>query len=127
MTTSKKTAQPKPDIAAPAQSGGTQAEPLPADAVAELQALANTPVEQQDAVPQPSGAERASVGVESMDEAEPTKEPRYRIAARHPNGFWRCGRQWHPAGEVLTLSEIGGEAVLAILRLEAMLIVALEQ
>lgn len=127
MTTSKKAAQPKPDTTAPAQSGETQPEPLPAAAVAEAQALADTPVEQQDAAPQPSDAELASVGAESMDASEPTKEPRFRITARHPNGFWRCGRQWHPAGEVLTLSEIGGEAVLATLRLEPMLIVALEQ
>lgn len=54
-------------------------------------------------------------------------EPRYRITARHPKGFWRCGRQWHPDGELLTLSEIGGEAVLAMLRVEPMLIVALDQ
>ncbi len=48
---------------------------------------------------------------------------RYRIAARNQNGFWRCGRKWHPDGVVLTLDEIGGHGVLATLQDEPMLIV----
>jgi hypothetical protein len=97
MTTSKKTTQPKPDITAVAQTGETQAESLP-----------------------------AATGIDAPDVTEPASEPRYRITARHPNGFWRCGRKWHPDGEVLTLSEIGGEAVLAALQAEPMLVVAVE-
>lgn len=71
-------------------------------------------------------------GTETPSEAEPmpaplagelTQEPRYRITARHPNGFWRCGRKWLAQGEELSLSEIGGGAVLAVLRDEPMLVV----
>lgn len=97
MTPSKKTTQPKPDIAAVALPGNTQAESLP-----------------------------AATSIAAPDVTEPATEPRYRIAARHPQGFWRCGRKWHPDGEVLTLSEIGGEAVLAALQAEPMLVVAVE-
>lgn len=96
MTTSKKTIQPKPDITAVAQTGETQAESLP-----------------------------AATGIDAPDVTEPATEPRYRIAARHPQGFWRCGRKWHPDGEVLTLSEIGGHKVLDQLREEPMLVVSM--
>lgn len=50
--------------------------------------------------------------------------PRFRIASRNKIGFWRCGRQWHSDGGVpLTLAEIGGAEVLAVLRAEPMLTV----
>lgn len=126
MTPSKKTAQPKPDITTPAQPSGTQLEPLPAAAGAEAQTPADASVERQDVAPQTAGAEVGSDLADALDAAQPTKEPRYRITARHPQGFWRCGRKWHPDGEVLTLSEIGGDTVLATLLAEPMLIVAVE-
>lgn len=53
--------------------------------------------------------------------------PHYKVAARNPAGFWRCGRKWHPDGEVLTLAEIGGEQVLALLLAEPMLVVQVQE
>lgn len=117
MTTPKKTA-PAKAAAAPA---------LPVTAEVAPQTLDATTGEPPHVDAEPG--EDAEVSHESEAAAvagDLAQEPRYRIAARHPNGFWRCGRQWHPDGEVLTLSEIGGEAVLAVLQAEPMLVVAVE-
>lgn len=113
MATSKKSPA-KPDPTPPPASGDDHLDSLPVDAVATEQASIDTPVEQQDAV------------LQCEDGNGGHQEPRYRISSRHPNGFWRCGRKWHPDGEVLTLSEIGGQTVLAALRAEPMLIVVEE-
>jgi len=70
---------------------------------------------------EPAASEEADVAAPLAPEL--TQEPRYRVSSRSRDGFCRAGRRWHPDGEVLTLSALGGLAVLNALRDEPMLVV----
>lgn len=96
MTVSKKAAPAKPDAPTAVPPGET---------------------------PEPSLPVATEIGSPAPADAAPADEPRYRITARRADGFWRCGRKWLACGEELSLSDIGGESVLAALRAEPMLVV----
>lgn len=117
---------PQPNTAEPAAAGQPEVVSLPVDA--DTQAAA--PVDASAA--QPAAATVAAsdqnvtpdAGADVQVAVELSQEPRYRISARSPRGFNRGGRFWHPDGDELTLSEIGGLGALEVLLAEPMLIVA---
>lgn len=119
---------PQPHTTEPAAAGLPEVVSPPADAETEATAPVDASAEQPDTAT-PVASEQEVTPAAGADEAvlvapELTQEPRYRVAARSPRGFNRGGRFWHPDGEELTLSEIGGLGALEVLQAEPMLIVA---